>query len=367
MMVSLHVEDTPLGYTPPFGPAIGLRVSYNERETVQPANLNYTNFGRQWTHNWNGTIKVEETTKAKVVFRGGGMEEHQINPSDPNFVYIHIKSHSRLVKVSATRWERLMPDGSKEVYDALVSPDAEGRGSFWLSSVVDPAGNSVTLQYDANYRLTTITDGINQKTTFHYEVPGDIYKVSRVDDPFGRSAFFSYNAAGELVSVTDVIGLQSQFGYASGDIVNSMTTPYGSTTFTRGQSSPLDRWIEVTDPLGGKERVESKEQAPGIPFEEAPGEYPPIGLGSALITSRSWFTTSISTTAIPSFGTKSRCWMRRGTSRRPPSITFFIARTSTRRLGSWRVSRSRWRIASGTTIPIRFGARSWDQAISPTK
>ena len=47
MMVSLHLEDAPLAYDPPFGPEVALRVSCNERETVQPANLNYTNFGRQ--------------------------------------------------------------------------------------------------------------------------------------------------------------------------------------------------------------------------------------------------------------------------------------------------------------------------------
>ena len=47
MMVSLHLEDAPLAYDPPFGPKVALRVSCNERETVQPANLNYTNFGRQ--------------------------------------------------------------------------------------------------------------------------------------------------------------------------------------------------------------------------------------------------------------------------------------------------------------------------------
>jgi len=43
-----------------------------------------------------------------------------------------------------------------------------------------------------------------------------------------------------------------------------MTTPYGTTAFARSQSSTLDRWIEVTDPLGGKERVQNKEAAPGI-------------------------------------------------------------------------------------------------------
>ena len=169
--------------------------------------------------------------------------------------------------MSPTRWERLLPDGSKEVYDALVSPDPQGEGVFWLAQVVDPAGNAATLQYDSNYRLSTITDALGQVTTFYYEVPGDIYKVSRVVDPFGRQATFSYNGSGQLVTITDAIGLQSHFGYETGDIVASMTTPYGTTAFARGQSSAVDRWIEVTDPLGGKERVESKESAPGITNE----------------------------------------------------------------------------------------------------
>jgi RHS repeat-associated protein len=274
MMVSLHVEDAPLGYAPPFGPAVSLRVSYNERETLQPANLNSTNFGRQWTHNWNGSIRISGTTAATVVLRGGGSEEHPINQSDPNFTYIHPKSHARLLKVSATRWERLLPDGSKEVYEALVSPDTQGLGTFWLAQVVDPAGNAATLQYDSNYRLSTITDALGQKTTFSYSVPGDIYKVSQVVDPFGRLATFSYNASGQLVTITDVIGMQSHFGYGSGDILISLTTPYGTTTFARAQFSGTERWLEATDPLGGKERVDSKASAPGINFEDSPSVVP---------------------------------------------------------------------------------------------
>ncbi|HEY5705897.1 MAG TPA: hypothetical protein VIS96_10020, partial [Terrimicrobiaceae bacterium] len=264
MMVSLHVGDTPLSYDPPFGPAIDLRVGYNERETLQPANLNYTNFGRQWTHNWNGCIRISTTTAATVVIRGGGSEDHPINPSNPNFSYIHPKSHAKLVKVSTTRWDRLLPDGSKKVYQALVSPDAQGFGIFWLTQAIDPAGNAVTLQYDSNYRLSTITDALGQRTTFSYLVPGDIYKVSQVVDPFGRHATFGYNAVGQLVSITDAIGMVSQFGYGSGDILSSMTTPYGTTTFARAQQSGTERWIEATDPLGGKERVDSRVSAPGI-------------------------------------------------------------------------------------------------------
>ena len=142
-----------------------------------------------------------------------------------------------------------------------------GLGTFLLTQLVDPAGNAVTLQYDSNYRLSTITDALGQTTTFSYSVPGDIYKVSKVVDPFGRQASFSYNAGGQLVTITDVMGMQSQFGYQNGDILAAMTTPYGTTTFSRAQFIDNDRWIEATDPLGGKERVESKFDAPGITRE----------------------------------------------------------------------------------------------------
>ena len=82
MMVSLNVEDAPLGYNPPFGPKVEVSVSYNERETVQPANLNSTNFGRQWTHNWNGWVRIDGTHIAKVALGGGGLEEHDKNRPD---------------------------------------------------------------------------------------------------------------------------------------------------------------------------------------------------------------------------------------------------------------------------------------------
>jgi hypothetical protein len=69
-MMSLHVEDTPVGYDPPFGASVDVKVSYNERETLQPANLNYTNFGRQWTHNWNGSIRVNAIPLLRSSFEG---------------------------------------------------------------------------------------------------------------------------------------------------------------------------------------------------------------------------------------------------------------------------------------------------------
>ena len=59
-------------------------------------------------------------------------------------------------------------------------------------------------------------------------------------DPFGRQATFSYNGSGQLVTITDAIGMQSHLRYQTGDMVASMTTPYGTTAFARSQSSAVD-------------------------------------------------------------------------------------------------------------------------------
>lgn len=82
-------------------------------------------------------------------------------------------------------------------------------------------------------------------------------------DPFGRFASFAYTS-GQLTTITDVVGIQSQIGYLPGtDTVNTLTTPYGMTSFAAGENG-TNRWIEITDPLGGKERVEYRDNAPGI-------------------------------------------------------------------------------------------------------
>jgi hypothetical protein len=48
MLVSLNINDEPVGYTPPVGPAIRFMVRYNQRE----ANQVFSNLGPKWTFDW---------------------------------------------------------------------------------------------------------------------------------------------------------------------------------------------------------------------------------------------------------------------------------------------------------------------------
>src|SRR5207249_1388962 len=43
MVASLNITDTPVGYTPPLGPSIYFRVTYNQREAGQPSIFSYSN------------------------------------------------------------------------------------------------------------------------------------------------------------------------------------------------------------------------------------------------------------------------------------------------------------------------------------
>jgi len=133
--------------------------------------------------------------------------------------------------------------------------------------LIDPAGNTTTLTYDSNLRITAITDALGRQTTLTYGNPNDIYKITQVTDPFGRFATFSYDASGRLIQIQDVIGIQSKFTYAGPtNFINSLTTPYGTTTFTTSVNG-LDRWLSATDPAGDTEVVESNgDQNPAIPF-----------------------------------------------------------------------------------------------------
>jgi RHS repeat-associated protein len=283
MLVSLNITDQPLGYTPPVGPPVSFTLSYNQRETGQPAVFSYSNLGPKWTFGLQAFIDDLDGNlggRANAHLRGGGREEYTfVSPlaiGRPS--HTHYLSQAELVATggrtnAVTSYERRLADGAKEVY-ALAEPVVRGRDvrRVFLTEIVDSAGNSVKLAYDSMFRLTTVTDAIGQVTRLSYDLSGDPLKITRVTDPFGRTAAFAYDALGRLIRVSDVLGLASEFRY-DGDFVTSMTTPYGTTTFRTGTFSDppqqiypaTSRWIEATDPLGDTERIEFRSRLEPLP------------------------------------------------------------------------------------------------------
>lgn len=258
-LASLNIEDIPLFYVAPVGPPVHFRVNYSQLEQNQPTTINFTNIGALWNLSWVSYLTFD-SNNARLRSGDGGTELYTRFNSSTNTYDPDQSSYARLVKINATQYERREGDGSKMVFDL-----ADGTGRLFMSQMADAQGNAITFGYDANFRLVTVTDAVGQVTTLTHgsNTPGDpkFYIVTAVTDPFGRSALLTYDANNRLTAVQDQIGIISAFNYDANGKVVSLTTPYGVTSFDVGTATvPVKgvmSWVEVTEPNGGKQRVES--------------------------------------------------------------------------------------------------------------
>ncbi len=276
MLAGLTLEDTPVGYAPASGPAAYFTVRYNQRDSLQEAMPRHANFGPLWTYNWLSYIKAYGGAPQFVGLHrgGGGREKYVMTYNDfsanSGTSAPQLRTRSVLVKHSPTQFELQLPDGSREFYEQVGGSMA--TPIIYLSRVVDPFGNTLSLEYDANTtRLLRVRDAYNRITEIGYRsnalADPDYYRISTVTDPFTRSASFTYDSSRRLQKITDVVGIESSFTYGErsmpADFVTTLTTPYGSTSFNTGAVTDptlfmgwtTNRWVEATD-AAGTERIE---------------------------------------------------------------------------------------------------------------
>ena len=270
LLASLTVFDTPVGYEAAYGPDVFTTVTFNQREFSQPATLDFSNFSPQWVSSWIAYLEDDPSNAGGNVTLhkpGGGVEVFTDYDPETKRYALSKRSLTKLLVVGPNRYERIDAHGGREVYAQFIGTVGPMRRIF-LAQLVDPQGNAITLEYDTDRdyptRLKKIFDATGLVTEWYYEEEGHPYLVSRVEDPFGRSASFVYTdtqGARRLTTIQDVYGILSSFTYDPNGWIDSLTTPYGTTTFSLssfkiGPSYSLIRFIEATDPHGDKERIE---------------------------------------------------------------------------------------------------------------
>ncbi|MHB8253962.1 MAG: RHS repeat protein, partial [Acidiferrobacter sp.] len=284
MLVSLSISDTPLAYTPPLGPKIPITFTYNAYDITQPATFTFGNVGPQWTTNWTSYIEESQYPYNDVfrVFPGGGGEVETgtkiIGPGDITYAPEPLTG-AQLFKIGLASYKRVLPNGTVQLYSTSNNASAYPRKIF-LTSITGPRGHTVTLHYDSQFRLTSITDALGQVTTFRYADSQYPLQVTSVTDPFGRTATLTYDSEGRLTSTTDPLGMTSRYTYSgTSTTITALTTPYGTTQF-QGTIVGDMRLLTITDPLGHTEKLEYIQDVSSIPFYDA---HPPAGM--ALFTS----------------------------------------------------------------------------------
>ncbi|MGT2501251.1 cysteine peptidase family C39 domain-containing protein [Bradyrhizobium guangxiense] len=196
--VSLSLSDTPVGYTPPIGPSAKVRIFYNQREDSQPAVFNFFNVSPKWTLNWLSYVTDDPAHPGATVSRyiaGGGAYFYTGYQSRTGQFAGQNDDGSILVLASTApiTYRRQMGDGSVEIY-AQSNGSASYPRNIFLSQVVDPQGNTLTLNYDNQQRLTSLTDAVGRQTTFTYGLTARPLLITSITDPFGRSASLTYDS-----------------------------------------------------------------------------------------------------------------------------------------------------------------------------
>jgi RHS repeat-associated protein len=301
LLATHHVEDTPVGYTPPVGPSVYINVAYSANNGWPDFGLPYSNVSQEWRLNWLAYVTDDPMNPAGdiefAVDGGGTFVFTDYNATNEVFKNL-FRNRADLVRTGTNSYEIRYPSGWKKIFDH-VGPGIGTTRRIFMSAVVDPAGNAATIQFDQPGRITSITDAIGQKTRFYYERPltnefihpsvawVPPFIVTRVVDPFGRTATFDYGSTinARMASITDAIGIISSFRYdynpGTTDLgMTNLITPYGTTVFKRGSYNGLYRanWVEITHPNGEKERVEYSEKTPANVFSTEPLGIVPKGM-----------------------------------------------------------------------------------------
>ena len=234
LLTTTLVQGVPNAYQPPIGPSVDYTVTYSDLQTNQPAVFGFPNFGLNWNFQYVSYLTIDPvSSQATVRLPNGGSYVYNSNGSggyDQD-----ILKQTNLVVVGGGVYHRVMPDGSKQIYSQA---DSSSPPRIFMTEMQNAQGQSVYIQYDANYRITNITDFSGLATTVQYVSNtfgnAGYYKIAAVVDPYGRSTQFGYDASlSRLISVTSPIGLQSKFVYDNASTtMKVLTTPYGSTSFS---------------------------------------------------------------------------------------------------------------------------------------
>ncbi len=202
--------------------------SYNSYNTTLPemfygVNSNgetYQPLGDGWSHSYHSFISIPggfdgSNTRLLVHWGGGSMDVYKSNGS--TFVP---ESYGVYDTYSLVNKEIIITSKSQTEYHFSAQGGSEGGYIFYLSSVKDRNGNTMTLTYETGVngmkRIKSVSDG-SRSLTFAYLSGTNL--LASVTDPLSRSVKFSYSLNGktkryQLTQFTDAKGQVTKYEYA---------------------------------------------------------------------------------------------------------------------------------------------------------
>jgi RHS repeat-associated protein len=263
--VSLHLQDEPLGYQPVRGSRISFQLDFKQREFGTGQNPAFYSVGKRWNFSWYSLVTLVGSSTETVHLPDGKEITFQGSTED----YL---TNTKLSGNTNTGFTLSYPDGSQDVYGFVVTNTAGAFLEAFRTEQWNPQSQKTLFYYDSYspgaspvVRLRYVVDGDGRTNSVYY-VASNTYSTNLIDhvvDAFGRTNFLSYDNAGHLTNITDVAGITSSFAL-SGDMVSTLTTPYGSTGFQITTATNA-RSVLITQPDGGHQLYVYQDSTPGLP------------------------------------------------------------------------------------------------------
>ncbi len=134
-------------------------------------------------------------------------------------------------------------------------------GDGHLSAVADVAGNTTTINRDANGNPTALVSPYGQSTTLSVDVNG---YLSAVQDPSGAQTQFAYGPQGLMATMTDPRGGLHQFSYdPNGRLTEDQDPSGGSKALGRTEIASGGFDVSITSALGVQSTYQTTTSAIG--------------------------------------------------------------------------------------------------------
>ena len=276
--VSLSLTDTPVGYSPPVGPAVPFTVRYRQRDNQFSSTFNYSNFGPKWTFDWLAYIMDDPPTpQADVTYymRGGGNRTFTgFDAVTQTFAY-QVLDQTLLTRTSPSTYEMLSPDGT------LTGVRPVRRRRHHPPGLPHPGDRSRRQCRHPDLRLRPADRGDHRRNRAADDSGvrerGRHVQDHESDRPVRplRGIRLQHRHSADLDHRYPRPGFRVHLRpRPRTDFVTTLTTPYGVTQFTNAESGTT-RSMEILYPDGNRERVEFNQSTTlGIAGSDPPQTVP---------------------------------------------------------------------------------------------
>ncbi|MFH0855559.1 MAG: RHS repeat-associated core domain-containing protein [Candidatus Omnitrophota bacterium] len=196
-------------------------------------------FGYGWTHSYS--LRIKEYKTHVTVFRENNSRETYVPKGDGTYFSVPVNYYSHLTKDASgfslkskngTHYRfnlsgRLVYIEDRKLNRTTLSYSTVNNKAV-LTSITEPAGRKITLQYGANAMVSKALDPQKNYLQYFYDAKN---RLVRVIDRNGNATNYSYDpVTSNLIQLTDPRKNVYKYTYLYNDRVNTQTDPLGNIT-----------------------------------------------------------------------------------------------------------------------------------------